>query len=122
MTQPTPRKDLRKLEIGARYNNFTVIAYVGHEDSDAMWLFRCDCGNYRKRYASAIVNRHSRQCSACQRAALTRNKPIHTARDAVIVAARAKGLPVPAIAADMGLTPSTVHGALVRASRRGVAA
>ena len=93
--KPLPsRKDLRKLEIGARYGSFTVVAYVGHEDSDAMWPFRCDCGNYRKRYASAIVNGHNRQCSACQRAALNRNKPIHAERDAVIVAARRNGVPI----------------------------
>ena len=117
-----PRKDLRALEIGARYGHFRVVAYVGHKNRKAIWLFRCDCGSFGQRDASSVVNGYVKRCRACLHAELRQNRPIHTERDAVIVAAWVNGARVPAIAADMGLTPSTVHSALVRARRRGVAA
>ena len=118
MKPRTPRKDLLKLEPGARYGRFTVVNYCGHNSGQAIWLFRCDCGAARKRIASAVVNGWNKQCAACQYAGVGQNKPIHTERDAVIVAARGNGVSVPQIARDMGLTPSTVHNALLRAKRR----
>ena len=118
-SMPAPRKNLRALEIGTRYGHFRVVAYVGHKNRKALWLFICDCGSFGRRDASSVVNGWVKQCRACLHAELRQNRPVHTERDAVIIAARRNGVPVPAIALDMGLTRNTVYGALARAKQRG---
>ena len=121
MKSSTPRRDLRNLEIGATYGRLTAVSY-SHRDErrQAIWLFRCACGSERTRAATAVINGYIKQCSACSYKALSEKRTRHRERDAKIIAARQRGVSYSAIARELGITPSTVAGAVDRAKARGL--
>lgn len=52
-----------KDEIGNRYGKLTVIKYLGsNEKQNAIWLCRCDCGNYKETLGVYLRSGHVKSC------------------------------------------------------------
>lgn len=47
---------------GRRFGLWTVLRYHGSSGQGAMWLCRCDCGNEKATYASALSTGNSLSC------------------------------------------------------------
>ena len=52
-----------KNETGNRYGKLTVIKYLGsNENQNAIWLCKCDCGNYKEALGVYLRSGHTKSC------------------------------------------------------------